>query len=465
MANTTITVEPRPVPECSDPPAPSDRQRLRIHVPNVSTTLWMGADADGGRAGDAGPPNYDGFGVSTVGCVYMTSDGQTAIESKGSMSLFAHGSSSDLFLGANHDVGLAAGGGEVLVHGGGGVTIAGGVAWGDSAQVGPASGPTVEDPAWKANAASTVSTIGTVCTSVDIAAAALSIGMAGWSLRHGIKGTSFLSWAGIVADAANIAGNSVGMAGGDPLGGATLYGSTGLILATAATAGLYSAFGTGIASSLGVQIVAPSVGVSGLEVGVVGGKETSIGGGKLELVGAHDTELATRSGVGKLTLLGSRIVIGKPSLTAPDQSHTSMVHLTAKSGITIVTKPTGEHDSAPRFANGISIKSEDEFDVFAKKKILIHSGDEKSIELRVVENDSHVKLTKGKIHLFAGDTEMTLEKTKGAMIRQGDAGSLKVKKSKIELAFGSNYLKVKKNGKHKLKGKKLTFNGQKIMLG
>lgn len=79
--------EPVQVP---DPCDASPAQRLRIHVPNVKTTVSLGARADGGakREVDTGAPNYDGFGVHTKGHVFVNASGGKA-DSK--MSLQANG--------------------------------------------------------------------------------------------------------------------------------------------------------------------------------------------------------------------------------------------------------------------------------------------------------------------------------------------------------------------------------------
>ena len=72
------------MPVAPDQCAAGDKQRLRIHVPNVSTTLTMGAksEPDGVRNFDGGPINYDGFGVHTKdGHVYiLAEDGVAAVK-------------------------------------------------------------------------------------------------------------------------------------------------------------------------------------------------------------------------------------------------------------------------------------------------------------------------------------------------------------------------------------------------
>ena len=64
----------------------SGKQRLRIHIPNVRTTLTMGAKAEAGalRGEDLGPINSDGFGVHTKeGHVYCRSWSATAALASG----------------------------------------------------------------------------------------------------------------------------------------------------------------------------------------------------------------------------------------------------------------------------------------------------------------------------------------------------------------------------------------------
>ena len=77
---TTVADMPVAPDQCS----PGDKQRLRIHVPNVSTTLAMGAPAAGGatRDGDATTQNYDGFSVTTEGNIYM--DAKKSVTVQGS---------------------------------------------------------------------------------------------------------------------------------------------------------------------------------------------------------------------------------------------------------------------------------------------------------------------------------------------------------------------------------------------
>lgn len=72
-------------PETPEACSPSDKQRLRIHVPNVPTTLAMGAQSlrGGIRDSDDGPVSYDGFGVHTMGHVYLAAeDGVAAVKAK-----------------------------------------------------------------------------------------------------------------------------------------------------------------------------------------------------------------------------------------------------------------------------------------------------------------------------------------------------------------------------------------------
>src|SRR5690606_31727727 len=69
-----ITVSPGEAAEnpAANPASPA--QRLRIQVPNVQTTLSLGAKApaDAIRGLDVGAPNYAGFGVHTRGHIFMS---------------------------------------------------------------------------------------------------------------------------------------------------------------------------------------------------------------------------------------------------------------------------------------------------------------------------------------------------------------------------------------------------------
>lgn len=73
------------IPSTPDQCSPDEKQRLRIHVPNVPTTLSMGAESlrDGIRDNDGGTVSYDGFGVHTMGHVYLAAeDGVAAVKAK-----------------------------------------------------------------------------------------------------------------------------------------------------------------------------------------------------------------------------------------------------------------------------------------------------------------------------------------------------------------------------------------------
>jgi len=93
MTDNTLDYVTSPAEAAADPdqaPA-SDKQRLRIHIPNIPTTLTMGAKAarEGVRDGDDGPINYDGFGVHTRGGhVYLCAEeGVAALKATGSVTV------------------------------------------------------------------------------------------------------------------------------------------------------------------------------------------------------------------------------------------------------------------------------------------------------------------------------------------------------------------------------------------
>lgn len=95
---------------------PSASQRLRIHVPHVRSTLWLGASAATPRDGDGGPPNYEGFGVFTKGCSYVHAEGEASYQSKRDTTIYAYGDGANLLAGAKNNIALASGG-NTLVQG------------------------------------------------------------------------------------------------------------------------------------------------------------------------------------------------------------------------------------------------------------------------------------------------------------------------------------------------------------
>lgn len=105
----------------------SGKQRLRIHIPNVRTTLTMGAKAEAGalRGEDLGPINYDGFGVHTKeGHVYLVAeDGVAAL--KASKEVTIHSAESTLDI-RSKDKAYLGSDSQTYIHGRTGTLIVGG---------------------------------------------------------------------------------------------------------------------------------------------------------------------------------------------------------------------------------------------------------------------------------------------------------------------------------------------------
>lgn len=105
----------------------SGKQRLRIHIPNVRTTLTMGAkaQAEAVRGGDLGPINYDGFGVHTKdGHVYLVAeDGVAALKATKEVTIHSAESTLDIRSKDNAYLGSDS---QTYIHGRTGTLIVGG---------------------------------------------------------------------------------------------------------------------------------------------------------------------------------------------------------------------------------------------------------------------------------------------------------------------------------------------------
>lgn len=289
----------------------SPYQRLRIHVPNVPTLLYMGARAAGGavRSNDWSELNAEGFGVLTDGHVFVSAKNSA---NKSMMRLQSNGPLSvqtpdKLALGGGAASVLASEGGTVIA-GGAGVMIHGGGAWPWSEiQTSTPDGP--DTPAWITSLESNANDWGTWMSRVD--------GIVGLvSAYQGLKGL-YNGWgkadgiakiAGLVSNLGGSVGGAISAWGGlvngfnstfgtkaNSFGGTTIFGSTGLILGSGVTAGFYSLLGTCIASGTSVSILAP------ISTSIVGKLEAELSGKSTRVNG--DAEVLIRAG--KTAVFGS----------------------------------------------------------------------------------------------------------------------------------------------------------------
>lgn len=257
--------------EAPDQCSPGDQQRLRIHVPKVSTTLSMGAKAPPGsiRDLDAGAPNYDGFGVFTLGHIHLSasdtpSTSTIGLDAKGDITIQSE--QERLFMGAKKQAVLASGGNNAYVIGGTGVVIAGGteVPWADIVKP---DGTTPLPPAWKDNFTATADSINRAWSGID-AFVALSTGIynvgklaLGWSGSFWDK----FSVAGLLAgNFGGLAVSGLGALGGPTIGGTVIHGSGGLVMGSPHTASIYSLTGLTLASVLGTTMLSGAVGILGI---------------------------------------------------------------------------------------------------------------------------------------------------------------------------------------------------------
>src|SRR5688572_12311767 len=145
--------------EAPEPEAPSAKQRLRLHVPYLKTTMTMGeaAAASKIRSEDAGDMNFPGFGVTTQGHVFVDANGapptsMMRLQSTGPLTVQSH---STVAIGGQISTVLASNG-PAICAGGGGIALLGGdtVRWHVN-QVNNGKSP--DAPEWIGNIKSSVS--------------------------------------------------------------------------------------------------------------------------------------------------------------------------------------------------------------------------------------------------------------------------------------------------------------------
>lgn len=314
-------------PDEQAPQVCSEKQRFRIHVPNVKTTASFGAEAPGGkiREADTGAPNYAGFGVDTEGHVFISARGKGAAENKlklqslGEMTFLTE---SSLMMGSKQSA-LLATPQTAMVTGNEGVFIAGGTFLPAAPIEVPKGEAAPDHPAYLDGVAGAVTQVSNMWSYVDTAFAALEIAMVATdtilTIRETKKFPPLKASLRALFDVymANWGGNVSGLAGVDhPItfgakGNTIIHGEGGLILGSMGSAGLFSAIGTTIGSAVGVGITAPIASVlSAFDTSVksaLGG--TSVSAKKsLELVGGDGVEMAARTG--SVAIRGTQIILG-----------------------------------------------------------------------------------------------------------------------------------------------------------
>ncbi|MCC7539416.1 MAG: hypothetical protein IT379_24540, partial [Deltaproteobacteria bacterium] len=440
------------------------RQRLRIYVPTPEgertaagetaapsggTTLAMGSDSSG--------VIYEGFGVDTVGNVVMNARGGKA---KSKMNLQANGqilvqSDDDSLYLVSKAPAVLGSQNVANVAGAGGVTIYGGTSFGNIMNARP-SGLTPTSPGATSDYAGFMSGIANFWSIADATIAAASIARSALELKADPEHKS--SWvkatianAGNIANAINVAGNVLGVAGKSPLGGVTVHGQGGVILGTPMTMSHYA--------GLGITIGSPFVGVIGfLSAELLGIKEAKLTSAvhaavqsskTATVVGwAGPTEVASR--IGTLNLRAPQIEMGafQQKLT---QQPTNIINVRAKQHIGIATK-----EGHNGLAAGIWIDSHDDLDVKVEKKITI--AGKTTLDMNVATDKVYLKMESEKkiVDLLANNARLLLRQDDGCKLTHNNKASLVLHQSKgVWLGMsGSNRIMMSNAGAWKIKGTK-----------
>lgn len=323
-----FVITPDEVGQTPDQQAPSPYQRLRIHVPQVKTTLSMGQRAPGNaiREADTGAPNYDGFGVHTLGHIFMeagddTSTSTATIQAKGHITLQSE--KSHVWLGAKESSVLH-GGAHVVVNGGGGLFLSAGVM--ADAPTNPGSDGTVPkvadwlngiDPAAQ-KAANFWGNVDMYAGAFEMGATALAGGLdiyheKGWGKLRALLWTAFQLTVGeIGAGVGDIF--SQGTLWPNKLDGSLIMHSKGsMVLGTQNSLGLFSTVGSTLGSATFAGITAPFASVSGVvsfEVQALGGSGSVSAKKEVDVTGGQGVNVMARSGTA--ALVGETVRIGDP---------------------------------------------------------------------------------------------------------------------------------------------------------
>lgn len=294
------------------------KQRLRITVPYLNTSLTMGSGAVEGVLRPDDPTaqlHWPGFGVTTQGNVYLeaigpAADSRVKIQTKGDMSL--HSNENGVNIGGKTGVAVGTDMGATVI-GNGGVMIAGGSLGFGTVNTGldmPEGSQNPITPAWVTDIGKVASGIGAALAGVDVGVAATLLLRDRKNIAAGLKdvshskakvATTLAALAGGVFSAGGVYYGVLGAKGGSAgpnakiFAGTTIYGQSGLILGSTATAGFYSLMGTTIYSPASVTVW------SNAYVGITAGLDLSLATKKGEF---NADEMITIRG-GKSAVFGS----------------------------------------------------------------------------------------------------------------------------------------------------------------
>ena len=398
MSDTDFLLSP-------DEVAPADAsklQRFRIHVPNVKTTVSMGASSVTGTIrteADTGAPNYAGFGVETEGHVFISARGKTAADNKvkvqslGEMTLVTE---SSFMLGSKAST-LVHTPQNVMMSGNAGVFIAGGTFLPESAIEVPAGGDaSPAAPAFLGNVANAVTFVSNMWTNVDAAFAGIEIASAACDLVVGVREAK--GWKKLAAAVrpiingyiANWGGNTTGAVGlGDhPVtfgakGSTVIHGESGLILGSMGSAGLYSALGTTLGSLIGVGITAPTASMlGGMEVSIKSplGSVSVSAKKQIEILGNKGVELAARHGTalvrGKQVILGSKSGGDKQEETDAIGAYAVKIGVAAKEDLQLTAGTSAAIRAKKTVVAGekVAIGGQDKL-AMASKKVMVRGNE------------------------------------------------------------------------------------------
>lgn len=400
------------MPVAPDQCAAGDKQRLRIHVPNVSTTLTMGAksEPDGVRNFDGGPINYDGFGVHTKdGHVYiLAEDGVAAVKATKEVTIHSSASTLDIRSKENAYLGSDS---QTYIHGRTGTLIVGGdstaPAWHESL-VNKFSGnkfyPSNEDPdPWDLEELAEVNEVqqSTVQTFTTVQGVIMGIEkmLAGEFKGFGWVTVGFGLMKVVSSLLAKKPGPGVGIHGTDGV----LITSPKMIAAHAhQTILLSSGFTADIQA-----VFSTSIG-SGLSTFVGAGMSTTLMGGKgIKVIAGKDTEVASR--FGEVKVMAPTISFGIVAPAKP-QMPTKTVAVESKEK----TSLSSEGDCAVIGAKGASIGGGKTVDVVANDTASVGAKDvnvaaSKALSLSagtkfaMICGKSQVSADKNRIVLSVGD--------------------------------------------------------------
>jgi len=401
---------------------PSAAQRLRIHVPNVKTTLSMGAKAPSGnvRETDTGAPNYDGFGIHSDGHLFIDIEKGIGIQSEESAFIQ---SQANMAIGGKGSL-VAGSRGGVVMAGGGGVTILGGAPNNWPANV-DSDGTDPQEPKWVAPINDAAALITGVGSAVDAGLGAVATAKGFRSSVLGVKPTklgiyNLMAWAGgaagTLASAVGVVGGVTGYAGwnsdavgalGDLAAGAFIYGQAGWIAATPVTMGLYSGAGTTIGSLAGVAINA----VGGIELASVLDVEMASSKGETKVTAAKELTLKSGAGVavvaksGPVGLAGTTINLGAHT-GAGGQAATESVDIDADL-VLINGEKLGTTVTGPNFhanTGSVLLSAKTTATTWAKGSVSIESKNEHVS----MSGKKHVEMTCGGTRVLVDGSQVML---------------------------------------------------------